>query len=474
MNKDDYMNRKGMTLIEVIVSVFLIGLIASVFLPSISSSFSFMARSKDITVDVFLLQKQVEQEMEVMRDRINDFNEGNSHSEPRTKSIRVFDKDIPYVPIVEEISSMDKRGKIYSIIATGHIGDENLPKVSDISLKKSLNKPLYGVDNTIYLLGSHIIDSSANYLMDIKKWYVSKEGFDGYIPTNIVNELDWGSRYPAWPTDYEVIPNIERDSLSNLSNYLGRHIVYSVTPISKLGQYGVETRSNSLYVMGPPFKDNMTLHLDTYVLENADNTSFTNWQDLSGNSNNANGISGSSVELNFENGKFAEFRNDTFRTSTSNPTSNNTMTLFFVFNNASSQNISQNLINRNNSDRGWALYLNEGKIEFLINPSTNRESDRVLESNISIENDKYIVSVLVSNHNIDMILDKNGETLSFSLARGNNSNFAGSNINTTIGGSNSELNISEIIIYNAALSNDEINKTREFLANKHRIELQVD
>ena len=474
------MDNKGFTLIEVIVSIFIIGLIGVVFLPSISSSFSFMGKSKTMTVDIFNVQKLMEQEMEEMRDSIDDYIEDGSKPDYRNKTAYVFGKNIPYIaiPYTDEIENNFSYGELYSIIANGHAIEANLPKVSEISLTKSANKPLYGADNSLHLKGNVIINSMANYLTDLKKWYVSKEGFDGYIPSNIPNELDLGTRYPSWPRDYEVIANNETNILNDIYKYLGRHVIFSSTPVSKLGQYGVEISSNSLYVMGPPILNTMTLHLDTYVLGTADNIPFNSWEDISGNSNNASGTSSNSIELKFENGKFAEFRNDTFTiASTRNPTpSNNTMTLFLVFSNTSSNNITQDVIKRVNTDRGWHLYMNNGILEFLINPISGANN---IFSITEVGTDKYILAIKVTSNLVDIFLDKNDTPVRFNFTRTNTSNFSGNSVNanriaTTIGGSNSELNISEIIIYSSALSDDDINRTRQFLAKKHRIELAND
>ena len=67
MKEGDEMNRKGMTLIEIIIAMFLLGVISIAFLPSISSSYSMMKDSRRFTVDSFATQQEMEKKMEEAR-----------------------------------------------------------------------------------------------------------------------------------------------------------------------------------------------------------------------------------------------------------------------------------------------------------------------------------------------------------------------------------------------------------------------
>jgi len=283
-----------------------------------------------------------------------------------------------------------------------------------------------------------------------------------------------------FPQDYQLIGD-ESTILNNLQNYIGRHIIYSVTPINKVGKFGKEEESQPVYIMGPPvYNTNLKFHLDPYTLRNtsnvfiADNSDVQNWRDYSISQNftpaysYANKMKLSYIDTDAKtlilNNTQAEFSYD--------PTNNNNYTVFIVYRNTSVESSkSQNIVKRRNSsnNNGWELRLNGGKIEFFVqnNASTSKT---VTQSVNAAGNDKYIISGIVSNSNIKLVLDKNDSREELNSPFTYSINTTG--VKTTLGGASCEENIYEIIIYNSALSEQNVNSVREYLAKKHRIQLQ--
>ncbi len=64
--------RKGMTLIEIIISIALIGIIAFGILPAISAQYSMVHKTKNITVDSFDSQSEVEKQVVSKRVELRD------------------------------------------------------------------------------------------------------------------------------------------------------------------------------------------------------------------------------------------------------------------------------------------------------------------------------------------------------------------------------------------------------------------
>ena len=474
-------NKKGMTLIEVILALFLLGLMTVVFLPATWASYKMMGTAKNMTVDLFLTQQEIEQEMEKARDQIYAYKEDNTKPNPMTRTIRAFGKDVQGISIKKSITNSDGRsnlGDIYTFIADKPVLDEGLPELQWVRLETSDSShklgPIHWDGNN--LTGSSKIKDRANYFMSLKKWYISKPGFDGHIPDIVDNESHWGTRYPSWPNDYELISN-DRDQLTSLKDYLGRHVVYSVIPVSKTSQYGVEQPSRPVYVMGLPILSNLLLHLDTYPLALTDGSKVTQWIDLRGNKkaiiNNGDG-----VELQYDNGKFLQFRGDSLVTENMGINSDQ-LTIFVVFNNMShSQDKSQNIISRKSTDSGWQLQMANGAIEFLLYTETNPTDPlqlpvpfehKLTSANVA-DQSKHIVTAKISAGDIKMIIDKEDghENIPVSHtddARGNSTPYI------TIGDSQSEENIYEIIIYNSALSDEDTDVIRRYLSQKHRVKI---
>lgn len=462
-------NNKGMTLIEVIVAIFLIGLIASTFLPSIMSSFTIMKKGKTMTEDTFKTQQNIELAMEQIRDKIDEKLSDPSKTDPRDVSITAFGKTIKGKSIVEPI--VGGNTNIYSFIASGHVVEENMPQVSSIKLDQLaptvilVPKQVYGANSAIRLKGDHSMVSITNYFTDLKRWYKSKEGYDGFIPNTVTNESDWGTRYPSWPNDYELIKDIDANVLSMKDEFIGRHVVYSVIPVSKTGRYGIETGSNPVYINGPPILTNLSLHLDTYVLDKADGEQFKSWNDISGNNINAS-TTGNGVKLYFNNGKYANFDKSTL-TFNKTITNSQDITMFIVLSNPlTKSNLNQEIINRSNTNNGWDLKLNNGKLEFII-----KNGNRSVKSDNDLDENMHIITIKATRNNIKMIMDKNDNTEIKTTSTPTNISFNSNSIKPTIGNTNSDLNISEVIFYSTELSDNDIDKIRLYLSKKHRIDL---
>lgn len=468
--------KKGMTLIEVIVAIFLIGLIASSFLPSIMSSFAIMKKGKELTVNVFKTQQNIELSMEEIRDEVDEKLVDPTKTDPRDVPITVFGKTIKGTTIKEPI--VNGTGYIYTLIANGHVVEENLPVVSSIKLDQSvpnkIEKPKYvqGANANIKLEGNHDMASMSNYFTDLKKWYVSNDGFDGFIPETVSDESNWGTRYPSWPNDYTIIKNIDSNILTMDSKYIGKHIVYSVIPVSKTGRYGLEKGSNPIYVNGPPILNNLSLHLDTYVLDYKDGEFFKSWNDISGNNRKALAL-GAGIKLGFNDGKYAEF-NKEILTLDNYITRSEDITMFVVLRNPVLEpTMEREVMSKSDNDNGWNLILKNGKLQFNI-----KNGNRSIISENNVDQNTHIVSIKATRKNIIMTIDKNGIKENKKELEVDSSSdkprFNYNVIRPTIGNISSALNIAEIIFYSSSLSDDNIDEVRNYLAKKHRIELATE
>ncbi len=459
----------GLTLIEVILSIALIGLIASIFLPSMMSSLSMMFRAKDLTEEIYRARQDIDKEIETVRsNKIVDDNkeyvylfgkkiDGDWISQPISNNydIRVF---IPEVPEVEN-----------------HRLIEILPKIDTDSVEIITKGPIYGFGAVQKLEGSSgILEDNTNYYKSLYNWYISKPGFEGYVPDIVdnSNEGTFGSRYPSWPEDYIRITkdylqtNKELGDLkSYVSDYQGRHIVYTITPVSNIGMFGIEVPSKPVFLVGLPVLS-LYIHLDVDTVQQEiteENEVQMVWEDIL-NSSNIKTEQAITFKYLENLGKFAEFNNKKATIKTSR--SMDTFTIFVVLNRTSSEaNKSYNILSRYDGSKGWKLHLEEGKIGLVA-------GDYGINTNVLIDNQKHVITYQVTkgtnNGTVKLLLDK--EELD------NKNNINTSNIsyggNIIIGDDNSEINSYEMIIYDYALTSDEINKVNDYLLNKHKINIE--
>ena len=471
MKEGDEMNRKGMTLIEIIIAMFLLGVISIAFLPSISSSYSMMKDSRRFTVDSFATQQEMEKKMEEARnldDTTVDFF--------TTKDI--FGKKIGGYEITYPLGN---RNEIYAFIPDIKRDDYPVPIAINVKNEpkrggENLEIP-YALDSDLRFCGSNDIDPSTSNLLltTLYKWYVSNDSFDPIVPENNIDEIEIGTRYPRWPYDYTEIKNETKKDLRGIdfSEFKDRHIVFSVIPVAKSGKYGKEVSSNPIYLSGLPRLNNLLLHLDASLLEGnprvkEDVTSpILEWKsacnEFVAKTFNTNRIS----ELHYENreggrygAKYISTNGNELKIDDNGSFKSKGATIFVVM---KSNGKSSNIISRNN----WWLSLYKDHIGDYINfngsgPWYIDEGRHVLVGRLgSIRGD----------NGYSLFID--GELkIEDNRYQHNNNNNRG---NIIIGQKNNESNVDiyEIIMYNKWLSDKEIEEINNYLFDKYNIKSET-
>jgi hypothetical protein len=139
------------------------------------------------------------------------------------------------------------------------------------------------------------------------------------------------------------------------------------------------------------------------------------------------------------------------------------MTVFVVFSSTSvEESHTQNIITKYDGDKGLELKLSEGKVEFVV--SKNKDNILSVKSEVPIDNSKHIlVGEIIYGTNGKVVLYVDDEVITL---LGDTRNYDNSEL-LSIGDDDSNLNLYEIIIYDSSLSDDEIEKVRVYLNNKH-------
>ena len=299
-------NNKGMTLIEIIVAIALLGIISIGLLTALSNNFSLITKTKAITEEVFQAQQEMELQIEEVKTDIK------SGHPPTAQTYILFNgshqrtvKGYPREVIIK--NSLGETGsnnnKIYTIVA-----DERMPQF-DVATATNATITLmtpggpvphaYTQTPNLSVKSTATISDPKNVnLLNLHHWYASREGFNIPMVDN-PSELEEGNKYPRFPEDYIIIPSATGTTLNTiLPNYAGRHIIYTITPAAKSGRMGATLPSNSVFLSGlPVVNSNLRLHLDASMISKDDTsairTSGTDvyvkkWGDLSGgNPNNA-------------------------------------------------------------------------------------------------------------------------------------------------------------------------------------------
>lgn len=277
------MKRNGFTLIEIIVSLALLGIIAVATLPLLTFGYVHLFESNKYTVDTFDAQQLAEQKMEELRTR------DITPSDPST-TLTIFGKSVKGHLVKMDIGpSGTPHGEInvfvpkYKVVYTVPVVKEGdvvvtayrdgvLIPEDEMENMFPLARPTIGETPGSYitLKGSEPEVTEEEFLMNVYRWYMSP------VSTAVPNKRDlilikeWNAaKKPlsfADSEDLTFVPNVEadydildfREFYSHLGlteaelcekineRFSGRFFYYSVTPYSTIGRIGVEEFSQEL------------------------------------------------------------------------------------------------------------------------------------------------------------------------------------------------------------------------------------
>ena len=283
---DVNMNNKGYSLVEILLSVALIGLIAISFLPLISFSYSYLIKSEQFTRDMYNDQELVEKKIDALR-----FQEPVG---PNSETITIFGVDIPVHEIKEHTSNsgeiqvfLPKQTSVPPIPVIEAPPEIWVRNASDMSITprpswiELLNDPRSFFVNEVNIT----TDTRNDYLMSVYRWYITDEVSESHTPSAktqdflIVHEWNEARMIVPYKTALEnnFVPNFkeyvdpetgrtitynrlnfsalarhgELNTESLINRYGNRYVIYGVTPYSLAGRMGQERLSNAIYIRAP-------------------------------------------------------------------------------------------------------------------------------------------------------------------------------------------------------------------------------
>jgi uncharacterized repeat protein (TIGR02543 family)/prepilin-type N-terminal cleavage/methylation domain-containing protein len=481
------MNKKGLTLIEIIIALAILAIISSVFLTSMTTYFGFLSRGRDMTEDVFEGQESIEENIEIIKAKI--FNDEEVTSDTAV--------EVTYTLFEDEWAEREVKGYLTEVQLPDNnelaavIGSEQIkypvPVAENIDLKIRINNveqpENYEYINKVNLSlrgDFDLSDPDGVHLTNRHEWFVSRLGFNVPIEqdASLIEEQDPGRLYPIFPNDYDLIPidastnNFNYSSINTFEEeYTGRHIVYTVTPFATSGKKGETVFSQPVFLHGPTITDDLVLHLDANMISR--DTSISNitydgdtilldeWEDLTDNNNDAPTLTTAKPileEVQYQEDAFSwgksviqnEDESTMLKISSFTDSPNDEMTLIFVA--KISSNTDSKIISGNSWDFGWNI---SGNLSF------NYGGGRATATSGKGTDDKWhVFTSVVTGGNVDFRIDGNSEGTG------------------TTGGSNpcnSEpftinldgVDIAEILIYNDDLNSTDLDEVESQIINKY-------
>lgn len=269
---------KGFTLVEVIISLAILGIIAVSFLGAISSHFTYMTSTKKITQNTFKAQEMMEDEIDVAKERVI----APSATLEKTK---IFNSDLGGIEVkYEELKISHNNKEYYTLVSNIRPDPLEMISLESIGIKLmqgtiQINNDYYGYPTDKFsIVGNFNNDSKYkwDHMLNQVEWYISSDKFNIPLPKNQSAGLndDEGYYYPIFPRDYEIFSNetiykfgASESSFPYIKDIAGRHIIYAVTPAAKSGKLGYQKISKPIFISGLPITDNLITHLDASYID---------------------------------------------------------------------------------------------------------------------------------------------------------------------------------------------------------------
>jgi len=287
-------DNRGFTLIEVIVSIALMGIISIGMLTALSAEFKLLKNTQTFTEDVSSAQQNIEEGISDVKKAVQDETSTETGHSYTIFGGTAYARTVNGFPREIDIRVGGDSRTLYTIIADNRM-PEFLTASATVEIDFSNDSKNYKDNPSLSARSDvNIDDPNGVNLTNIYRWYVSRAGFNiPELTDENPAEVEIGTKYPRFPDDYSVIPGTSATTLASLSDrYPGRHVICTVTPASQSGKMGATAVSNALFVGGLPVKDNLRLHLDASMISRESSTAVRtdagqyyvkNWADISGN-----------------------------------------------------------------------------------------------------------------------------------------------------------------------------------------------
>ncbi|PID80245.1 MAG: hypothetical protein CSB19_00665 [Clostridiales bacterium] len=259
------MKRKGFTLIEVILAVIIISIISAGFMTALRANFISLSAGKRKTDEVLANKSLIDGEIEKTRSSLSDgslvANKTVANPFNLLPSIELYQlqRTTAGKQFVTWVGPKEQRG----FMRAG---------LQDVSLEvkgASNTCVFYHAQNGLFLEGDYAVKAGTESAFDsvVYDWYISRPEFNIAIrDAALINESEWGTRYPQFPNDYVLLKGDAGRRLNIVPDYANRHILLNVTPLDKSGVVGEAMQSAPQFFSGLPTTDYLTTHFDANLI----------------------------------------------------------------------------------------------------------------------------------------------------------------------------------------------------------------
>ncbi len=277
------MNRKGVSLLEVVVAVVILSILGGLVATAVVSSYRLVVRTRTLPNTYYGAQGALEEDLEALRVLVTEkfriqnelMNVPPAEMDPElvkrlaavnselstyeTETVTLFGKTIGIYDI--EVGYTDVRAQrmaLKSGLADAQRLERPVPIIDDVEItvvgEHKANDTYQSVGKSVNAVVSYNSKNEEYYYADLYQWYVATGDFHtaNYIEEAGYEEVLYGTVYAQFPQNFTLIPSATQPTLTIDTAYEGKFIICMVTPLSIGGKMGSPVLSNSIYISGLP------------------------------------------------------------------------------------------------------------------------------------------------------------------------------------------------------------------------------
>ena len=271
-------SKKGLTLVEIIVAVTILSILVAFFLQAIVKHYIQLQSAKRVTENVFYASKEVEHDMQSIKDILMGVGVASSKPLPPSTTTQLFtglfQREVTYYPVIHSINS---NKTIRCVVADVRPPEFEVPAIIDIDAYLTVDNIMVDGAYAAQAENSSVqvrteVTVDRGYLLQtmLCRWYKTNSTFPmRWTEYTDPHDIDFtiGRSIPQVLDDFEIIPGQISPTLLVDADMAGHHVVCIMTPASHENRMGRSVPTMPIYIYGLPIIDNLVAHYDASLID---------------------------------------------------------------------------------------------------------------------------------------------------------------------------------------------------------------
>lgn len=265
------LKRKGVTLVEVLISLIILSVVTVSLLAFFSTGYQAIMRQRGQNIENFDAQESFEKRLSQIK------REGGHGTETENFVYRKGNETSRTIPVKGQTLSYDDKKKVLRLFVA-NAKESVLDIPTDLSVRLKDSKGFYYVGENAPI-GEAILNQGQQN--NKSKIYLESGWFEGDrniekdgqrlvpigTPGNKFSSNNSRIVFPSMPGDFNLKPNLSNGNFTITDNMRGKYLTYAARAINSFGRVGeYQEADKRIWVMGLPITKNLEVHTDADLI----------------------------------------------------------------------------------------------------------------------------------------------------------------------------------------------------------------